>query len=47
MQVHCVDLRNHGDSPSADDHSYPLMATDLDHYMDNENIERAILIGHR
>lgn len=41
-----VDLRNHGDSPHAQEMSYELMAADLGRLMDDLDIERAHLIGH-
>jgi esterase len=45
-QVYCVDLRNHGNSPHSDDMSYPLMAADVVEFMDDQNIDRAHILGH-
>ena len=45
-EVHLLDLRNHGNSPHSDEHSYPLMAQDIAEYMDNNSIYTASLIGH-
>ena len=44
--VHLVDARNHGRSPHADDHSYELMAEDLLHYFETNDITKANLLGH-
>jgi pimeloyl-ACP methyl ester carboxylesterase len=45
-EVCMVDLRNHGNSPHADRHTYPLMKLDLLEFMDRHDIEKPILIGH-
>jgi len=47
-QHHVVvpDLRNHGQSPHADDVSYPAMADDALALLDRLKIEQAWLIGH-
>jgi len=41
-----MDLRNHGNSPHADEHTYEAMATDVKHYMDKNKIQKAIMVGH-
>lgn len=45
-KVFIVDQRNHGKSPHYSEHSYSLMAHDLKEFMDQENIEKASLLGH-
>ena len=42
----CVDLRNHGRSPWAEDTSYPAMAADLAALIEHRSPGRATLIGH-
>ncbi len=44
--VYFVDQRNHGRSPHSDEHSYQLMSDDLLELMNDENIDKAILMGH-
>lgn len=46
QRVILVDARNHGDSPWHDGMRYEDMAADLLHLLDEEGIERAILLGH-
>ena len=41
-----VDLRNHGKSPHSDANSYADMVSDIIELMDDENIERAHILGH-
>ena len=45
-KVHLVDLRNHGRSPHADDFNYDVMCEDLLEYMEDNNIQTPILLGH-
>jgi esterase len=40
------DLRGHGRTPAGDGISYPAMAADLAHLLDDRSIERATVIGH-
>ena len=40
------DLRNHGRSPHADEHSYPLMASDLAQLLDSLELETVSILGH-
>ena len=44
--VHLIDQRNHGQSPHDDIHDYPSMRDDLIEFMDQQDIPKAILIGH-
>lgn len=45
-RVYLVDMRNHGDSPHSDTHSYESMAEDLLSFLDEKNLERPLIIGH-
>ncbi len=45
-EVWLLDQRNHGKSPHSDEHTYQLMQEDLLEFMNDNNIEKAILIGH-
>ena len=40
------DLRNHGNSPHSDDHSYSSMSQDLFELMNHLSISKATLLGH-
>lgn len=44
--VYGVDLRNHGDSPHADDLNYQVMAEDVRELMQHLNIDHCYMIGH-
>ena len=46
FQVHCMDLRNHGNSPHADGMSYGQMASDVAHSCGLLGIENTFVIGH-
>lgn len=46
FEVYLVDQRNHGKSPHTDEHSYELMAQDLDEFLKQHNIDNPYLIGH-
>src|SRR5512136_780582 len=45
-EVYLVDMRNHGNSPHSDRHTYPLMKLDLLEFLDGREIEKSVLIGH-
>ncbi|KAK6349744.1 hypothetical protein TWF696_006023 [Orbilia brochopaga] len=44
--VYALDLRNHGDSPHAVPHTYPAMAGDVEHFIQEHNLENPTLVGH-
>lgn len=46
FRVITVDLRNHGQSESADSMTYPEMAEDVYHLMSRLSLEQPALIGH-
>ena len=46
FQVHLVDQRNHGRSFWDDNFSYEVLAEDLKHYCDTNNLTNIILLGH-
>ncbi len=46
FRVTALDLRNHGDSPRAAETSYPAMAADVLHTLDERQIMRTHLMGH-
>jgi len=45
-KVHLIDLRNHGRSPHSDDFNYEVMCGDLLEYIEDNNIQKSILLGH-
>ncbi|HSR63194.1 MAG TPA: alpha/beta fold hydrolase [Gammaproteobacteria bacterium] len=45
-RVYLPDLRNHGQSPHTAEMSYPLMAEDLYHYLQQHDIREPLLVGH-
>lgn len=45
-QVFIVDARNHGRSPHTDSMDYLSMAQDVVDFMDQQNLEKATLLGH-
>ena len=45
-RVYALDLRNHGDSPWADDMAYRAMAGDVVAFIDGQGLDRAALLGH-
>ena len=45
-KVHLIDLRNHGRSPHAEDFNYDVMCEDVLEYMEDNNIQKPILLGH-
>ena len=46
FQVHLIDQRNHGRSFWDDNFSYEVLAEDLKHYCDTNNLTNIILVGH-
>ncbi|GAA4652702.1 alpha/beta fold hydrolase [Kistimonas scapharcae] len=44
--VHLLDLRNHGASPHTDVMDYPSMAADVLAYMDDNGLDKSVLLGH-
>ena len=46
LQVHLIDLRNHGKSFWSPDMNYSIMSQDLFNYMSQHEIPKAILLGH-
>jgi esterase len=44
--VYTLDLRNHGNSPHADEMTYSLMANDLEQFCEAQQLDKIILIGH-
>ena len=45
-KVHLIDLRNHGRSPHSTDFNYEVMCGDVLEYMEDNNIEKPIILGH-
>jgi esterase len=41
-----LDLRNHGDSPHSDSHTLEDMIGDLEDWLQERELERAVLLGH-
>jgi esterase len=46
FHVYMIDQRNHGQSPHSSEHSYELMKEDLAGFLDQQKIEKAIVMGH-
>lgn len=44
--IYCLDLRNHGDSPHNPIHDYPSMASDVEKFINDKEINKPIIIGH-
>ncbi|PCJ77857.1 MAG: alpha/beta hydrolase [Flavobacteriales bacterium] len=44
--VYLIDQRNHGRSPYSDEHCYQAMVDDLLEFVDENNLQEIILIGH-
>lgn len=45
-RVFSLDLRNHGQSPHDDAFDYPTMADDLKNFIEEQQLENPIVIGH-
>ena len=46
FQIWMPDARNHGESPHAETMSYKEMAEDVVSFLDNNGLERIMLLGH-
>ncbi len=46
FEVFVIDQRNHGNSPHSSEHNYYVMANDLLEFIDDNNIQKAIFLGH-
>ncbi|MCZ4695905.1 alpha/beta fold hydrolase [Ancylomarina euxinus] len=46
FEVFLIDQRNHGNSPHADSHTYSDLKNDLLEFMDDQQIDKAVLLGH-
>lgn len=44
--VYLVDMRNHGESEHVDSHSVRDMAADVERFLDERGLEKAVLLGH-
>lgn len=44
--VYLVDQRNHGQSPHSDNFSYPILADDLYQFIEEQEIQDPIILGH-
>ncbi len=45
-RYYLIDLRNHGRSPHADEHTYPAMVGDIIELLDSEGLDRVVILGH-
>ena len=46
FKIYLVDQRNHGLSPHSDEFNYQVMTDDLNELLNDEQIEKCILLGH-
>lgn len=46
FSVYIIDQRNHGKSPHSDEMSYPLMAEDLQRFLESQWMFKAHILGH-
>ncbi|WWD15607.1 hypothetical protein CI109_100029 [Kwoniella shandongensis] len=47
MPIYTLDLRNHGQSPHAEPHTYSAMAEDIAHFLDQQGLKSGVnLLGH-
>ncbi|KAL1926568.1 hypothetical protein VTP01DRAFT_5689 [Rhizomucor pusillus] len=44
--VYALDLRNHGDSPHTEEHTYEAMAGDVLNFISEHQLDNPVLIGH-
>lgn len=45
-KVYTIDQRNHGQSPHSDDFDYVAMVHDLEEFVDSNNLQNPVIIGH-
>ncbi|KAJ5894958.1 hypothetical protein N7495_006649 [Penicillium taxi] len=45
-QIFTLDLRNHGQSFHAQEHNYSVMAEDVQEFMQQQKLDKAVLMGH-
>lgn len=45
-RVFTIDQRNHGQSPHSDEHDYKLLTEDLKEFIDDHQLDNAIILGH-
>ncbi|XP_048522733.1 uncharacterized protein LOC109541308 [Dendroctonus ponderosae] len=45
-KIFAVDLRNHGDSPHSENHTYAHLAEDLRLFLEDNGLEKIFLMGH-
>lgn len=46
FEVFLIDQRNHGRSPHTTDHNYHVLKEDLREFMDQQAIDKAVILGH-
>jgi len=46
FEVYLIDQRNHGQSPHNSVHNYEVMKNDLLEFMENNNLQKSIILGH-
>lgn len=46
FEVFALDMRNHGSSPHTDEFNYTLMASDLKFFMQEHQLNNAVVLGH-
>jgi esterase len=46
FHVFALDQRNHGQSPHSGEMNYPLMAADVNEFMESQGIESGAIVGH-
>ncbi|MGQ1785469.1 MULTISPECIES: alpha/beta fold hydrolase [unclassified Saccharicrinis] len=46
FRIFIIDQRNHGQSPHCDDMSYSLMADDIKRFMQQQKLDKTIIMGH-
>lgn len=46
LDVYLLDLRNHGESEHMDSHKVEDMAHDIERFLDDQQIDKSVLLGH-